>query len=127
MPIPFKPKRLIDRIFGIKQQDDTGKQRLIERMENFKGLIEHPGWKDLAEWMTEQQKTIKKIMAEGVKPDPTRGLSRLEVYDNLQRDYQVFGRVFFYVQNTIKMGEELRLKLAAEAERKQKKDERRQA
>lgn len=85
-------------------------------------MKEHPGVKELFSWMDNQKALIQRAMLEGVRPNPEKGLTRLEVYDNLQRDYAVYERIEKYVETTIRLADTARNKLALKAEQEEKKN-----
>lgn len=117
-----KARQLMDRLRRRLEKREYNDQDYVTRGENFKSLKEHPGWKSLTEWMQSQEDLIIRAMTEGVKPDREKGLDRLEVYDNLQRDYAIFQKIQKYIDRCIRLGEESRQKLALREQQRQKKE-----
>ncbi len=121
-----KAQQLWGKLRNRLQRQEIDYAKLIQRGSNFKGMLDNAGYKDLQEWMVSQQALITKVMTEGVRPDNEKGLSRLEVYNNLQRDYEVFNRIRAYVERSIRAGDEARQKLALKEEQREKHEKKQQ-
>lgn len=115
-----KAQALLSRIRARLQKKQTSSAELIQLADYYKTLKEHPGYKALTSWMNNQQDLILEAMSDGVRPDKDKGLSRLEVYDSLQRDYAVFSRIQKYVDTVIREGDKERSRIALINERSKK-------
>jgi len=91
----------------------------IQAKEDFKNLLEHPGWKRLQNFISTQEDGILQSWKIGIRPDTLFGKTRIQKYDDMQSELKAYKKILKFVEMSIQNGIKYERRLAKSAEASQ--------